>query len=182
VSPDRGKETTFKLMRLAVSCSCPSHKILKFGCFRQPPSRKGSTGDWAATTGLLLQVNGNYAVKQANVSPSYSISSGAQYVTLQKIFFTSKSLVMYSFANPPIKLKLAHQIGAGTTNSKPLGPITNQIEHIYYTLFYRVHTPAAPFTSHRKPMQLYSAKTNFPEPNRQILDLLHPILLFRITY
>jgi hypothetical protein len=46
VSPDRGKETTFKLMRLAVSCSCPSHKILKFGCFRQPPSRKGSTGDW----------------------------------------------------------------------------------------------------------------------------------------
>jgi hypothetical protein len=74
---------------------------------------------------------------------------------------------MYSFANPPIKLKLAHQIGAGTTNSKPLGPITNQIEHIYYTLFYRCTPLLHLLTSHRKPMQLCSAKTNFPEPNRQ---------------
>jgi len=30
---------------------------------------------------------------------------------------------MYSFATPPKKLKLAQQIGAGTTNSKPPGPI-----------------------------------------------------------
>jgi hypothetical protein len=47
---------------------------------------------------------------------SYSISSGAQYVTLQKNkYFTSN--LSY------IKLKLGQQIGGGTSNSKPLGPI-----------------------------------------------------------
>jgi hypothetical protein len=39
-----------------------------------------------------------------------SISSGAQYVTLSK-YFSHPNLVMYSFAIPPIKLKLGQQIG-----------------------------------------------------------------------
>jgi hypothetical protein len=51
---------------------------------------------------------------------------------------------MYSFATPPIKLKLGQQIGEEITNSKPLGqiimmPIRNteqQLDHIYFiTLF-----------------------------------------------
>jgi hypothetical protein len=41
-----------------------------------------------------------------------SISSGAQYVTLRK-YFSHPSLVMYSFATPPIKLKPGQQIGGG---------------------------------------------------------------------
>jgi hypothetical protein len=40
------------------------------------------------------------------------MSSGAQYVTLPK-YFSHPSLVMYSFATPPIKLKLEQQIGGG---------------------------------------------------------------------
>jgi hypothetical protein len=53
-----------------------------------------------------------------------SISSGAQYATLRK-YFSHLSLVMYSFATPhQKKLKLGQQqIGGGTTNSKPPGPI-----------------------------------------------------------
>jgi hypothetical protein len=41
-----------------------------------------------------------------------SISSGAQYVTLRK-YFSHPSLVMYSFATPPIKLKPRQQIRGG---------------------------------------------------------------------
>jgi hypothetical protein len=41
-----------------------------------------------------------------------SISSGAQYVTLRK-YYSHPSLVMYSFAIPPIKLKLVQQIDGG---------------------------------------------------------------------
>jgi drug/metabolite transporter (DMT)-like permease len=40
LSPDRGKETTFKLMRLAVSCSCPSHKYSSFAAFVNLPVAK----------------------------------------------------------------------------------------------------------------------------------------------
>jgi hypothetical protein len=39
-----------------------------------------------------------------------SSPSGAQYVTLQKCFL-NRSLVIYFFATPPIKLKLGLQIG-----------------------------------------------------------------------
>jgi hypothetical protein len=41
-----------------------------------------------------------------------SISTGAQYMTLRK-YFSHPSLVMYSSATPPIKLKLGQQIGGG---------------------------------------------------------------------
>jgi len=66
-------------------------------------------------------------------------------MTLQK-HFSHPSLVMYSFATPPIKLKLGQQIGGGTTNSKPPGRIImmgqsknteQQLDHVYYTLFCR---------------------------------------------
>jgi len=41
-----------------------------------------------------------------------SISSPVQNVTLRK-YFSHPSLVLYSFATPPIKLKLGQQIGGG---------------------------------------------------------------------
>jgi len=55
-------------------------------------------------------------------SSSKRISSGAQYATLRK-YFSHPSLVIYSFATPPIKLKLGQQIGGGITNNKPPRPI-----------------------------------------------------------
>ncbi len=61
--------------------------------------------------------------------------------------FSHPSLGVYSFATPHIKLKLGQQIGGGLLpNIKPpgpiiiMGPIRNtqqQLDHIYYTLFYR---------------------------------------------
>jgi hypothetical protein len=51
-----------------------------------------------------------------------TISSGAQYTTLQK-YFSHPSLVIYFFATPPIKLKLDQQINGGTTITEPPGPI-----------------------------------------------------------
>ncbi len=50
---------------------------------------------------------------------TWSISSGAQYVALDK-YFSHPSLVIYFFATPPIILKLGQQI---STNSNPPGPI-----------------------------------------------------------
>jgi len=90
---------------------------------------------------------------------SSTISSNAQYVTLQ-IYFSHPSLVFFSFfATPPIKLKLGQQIGGGggggPTNSKLPGPIIIMMGQLVvrsYLLhsFLQVHSVAAPFTSHRK--------------------------------
>jgi hypothetical protein len=59
--------------------------------------------------------------------------------------FHIQVLVMYSFATPPIKLKLGQQANTwGTTNSKtawtnhydePIRNTEQQLDHIYYTLF-----------------------------------------------
>jgi hypothetical protein len=43
-------------------------------------------------------------------------------VTLQK-YFSHPSLVIHCFATPSIKLKPVQQMGGGSTNSKPPGPI-----------------------------------------------------------
>jgi hypothetical protein len=87
-----------------------------------------------------------------------SISSCSQYATVLK-YFWHPSLVMYSFATPPIKVKLGQPNKWGTTNSKPHGPINydrpirdmkHQLDHILLHSFLRVHSAAAavPFTSH----------------------------------
>jgi len=74
---------------------------------------------------------------------------------------------MYSFATPPIKLKLGQQIGGGQTTwtNHYDGPIRNteqQLDHNYYTLFLQVHSAAAAAcTSHGNLIQLCSAKTIF---------------------
>jgi putative component of membrane protein insertase Oxa1/YidC/SpoIIIJ protein YidD len=88
-------------------------------------------------------------VQAWNVSNCKSISSSAQYVTLQKYVFTY-ILVMYSLrilvCNPTHKTEIGTANRWGTTNSKPPGRIimTGQIrnteqrlDHIYYTLLYR---------------------------------------------
>jgi hypothetical protein len=51
----------------------------------------------------LNQTNHNYICIVPNWDYNQSISSGAQYETLQN-YFSHPSLVMYSFATPPIKL------------------------------------------------------------------------------
>jgi hypothetical protein len=53
---------------------------------------------------MLVVLNDRFMAK--------NISSGAQYATLLK-YFSHPSLVIYSFATPPIKLKLGQQIGGG---------------------------------------------------------------------
>jgi hypothetical protein len=83
-----------------------------------------------------------------------SISSGAQYVTLRE-YISHPSLVIDSFASPPVSLKRGQQIGGRTTNSKSPGLFvmigqsetlsSNQI--ILVTLFSAGASTAALFTS-----------------------------------
>jgi len=117
-----------------------------------------------------------------------SISSGAEYVTLWK-YFSHPSLVMYYFATPPIKLKLGRQIGGELlianhldeslwwANQKHWVPVRSYLLHS----FLQVHSAAAPCTSMATYVTMQS-QNHFPEPNRNTLDFLHPILLCRITY
>jgi hypothetical protein len=117
-----------------------------------------------------------------------SISSGAQYVTVRK-YFWHPSLVMYSFATPPIKLKQGQQIAGGLlitnhldqslwwANQKHWAAVRSYLLHS----FLQVHSAAEPFTSHGNVI-------NYAEPkplswvNLHMLDFLHPFLLCRITY
>jgi hypothetical protein len=82
-----------------------------------------------------------------------SISNSAQYVTLRR-FSSHPSLVMYSFATPPIELKLGQQIGGGLL-------IANHLDQFWWAnhkhwavrsylihFFLQVHSAAAPFTSY----------------------------------
>jgi len=95
-----------------------------------------------------------------------SISSGAQYVILWK-YCSHPSLVMYSFATPPIKPKLGQQIGGGLlianhldeslwwANQKHWVPVRSYLLHSYL----QVHSAAVPFTSHGNTQ-------NYVEPKR----------------
>jgi hypothetical protein len=58
-------------------------------------------------------------------SPIPSIGGDPQYATPAKNkYFSHPSLIIHLFLpTPPIKLKQGQQIGGGTTNSKPPGPI-----------------------------------------------------------
>ncbi len=61
----------------------------------------------------------DFICKPASISSSTSISSGAQYVTLQKIFFRS----IGTFLQPTNKTETGPAYKWGTTNSKSLGLI-----------------------------------------------------------
>jgi hypothetical protein len=92
-------------------------------------------------------------------------------------YLSHPRLVIYFLAIPPIKLKLVQQIGGGTTNSKPPGPIimmaqsqtssTSQI--IFITLFSAGAQSCCAFYQLPQTLQqLCWAKTHFPEPNRHL--------------
>ncbi len=93
-----------------------------------------------------------------------------EYETLRK-YISHPSLVIYSFATLPIKLKLGQEMGGGSTNSKAPGPIITmsqsdtlteqQLDHIYYTATWAI----------------MRGQNHFAEPNRHTLDFLHPILV-----
>ncbi len=119
-------------------------------------------------------------------SCSKCISSGAQYVTPRQ-YFSHPSLVMYSFATPPIKPKLGQKIGGRLlianhlnqslwwANQKTLS--SSKIRFI--TLF----SCCCALYQPQQHMQLcWAAKNQFPESNRHMLDFLYPIVLCRITY
>jgi hypothetical protein len=90
-----------------------------------------------------------------------SISNSAQYVTL-RIFYSHPSLVMYSFATPPIEtllqpqlLKLGQQIGGGLLIANHLDQSWWWVNQKHWAVrwyllhfFLQVHSAAAPFTSY----------------------------------
>ncbi len=91
-----------------------------------------------------------------------SIPTGAHYMSLRK-YFSHPSLVVYSLATPPIKLKLGQQIGGGLlianhldrslswANNKHWAPVRWYLLHSSL----QVHSAAAP---------LMLSHNNFPEP------------------
>jgi hypothetical protein len=89
-----------------------------------------------------------------------------------RIFFSHPSLVLYSFATPPIKLKMGQQIGGGLLRANHLddhydGPIKNtqhQLDHIL-TLFSAGVHPCCAFHQPWQPVQLCRSQNHFPEPN-----------------
>ncbi len=99
---------------------------------------------------------------------------------LAKIFFTSKFSYV-PFCNPTHKTETGTANRWGTTNSKPANRNTEQLGHIYYTLFCRCRALQRflPATATRAIMW---SQNHFTEPNRHTLDFFHPILLCRITY
>jgi hypothetical protein len=89
---------------------------------------------------------------------THRISTGAQYVTLQK-YFTHPSLYSYLLVcNPTHKTESGAANWWATTNNKPHGRISTranqklwrEVRSYYYTLFLQVHRVAVPLTSHRK--------------------------------
>jgi hypothetical protein len=97
-------------------------------------------------------------------------------------YFSHPSLVIYSFATPPIKRKLVEQIGGGLlianhldqslwwANQKHWVAIRSYLLHS----FPQVHSVIAPFTS-------CNNLCNYAKPNQHMLEFLRPILLCRIT-
>jgi hypothetical protein len=84
-----------------------------------------------------------------------SIPTSTQYLSLRK-YFSHPSLVMYSFATPPIKLKLRQQIGGGLLIANHLDQSLSWANHKHWAAVrsyllhssLQVHSAAAPFTSH----------------------------------
>jgi hypothetical protein len=126
------------------------------------------------------------------VSSRRAISSGAQHVTQQKDFFTSKfsSLLLCNTAYiKPQKQKLGQYSAEGLLIANHLDQLLwwanerhsetltrSQIIFIYYTLCAGAHIIAAPIlpVSHRK-------LRDYAESNRHVFTFLHPILVCRIT-
>jgi hypothetical protein len=104
-----------------------------------------------------------------------SISSCAQYVTLQK-YFSQPSLVIYFFSNPTHKTKIGIARMSETNNSNPPGPIK---------LSSQSTTTAVRFLGAFLPASTSCAKivgqNHFAELNWHVLTFLHPIFFCKAT-
>ncbi len=106
-----------------------------------------------------------------------SISSGAQFVTLQKMSFTSK-FSYYYFVTPPINSNWRANRWR-TTNSKPPGRIImmhesenteQQVRSYLLHSSLNVHIFAAPFTSPPRTVRsILRSQNDSPEPNQHVL-------------
>ncbi len=119
------------------------------------------------------------------IFPCKRISSCAHYVTLQN-YFSHPSLVIYFLAITPMKLEPGQQIGGELlivnhleqSLSWVIRNTEQQSDHIYYTRFFMCASSLRllPATANCAIM------LNHPEPNRHILTVFHPILMWTITY
>jgi hypothetical protein len=103
-----------------------------------------------------------------------SISSSAQYVTLQK--YISHPSIVTSFSEPTNKTKTGTANSWETTNSKPLGPNimigqseTGSGNHIIFITV---------FSGRLKML----GQDQFAKPNQHVLTFVHPILNCRVAY
>ncbi len=129
-------------------------------------------------------------------SPIPSIGGDPQYATPAKNkYFSHPSLIIHLFLpTPPIKLKQGQQIGGGTTNSKPPGPIimmgrsetlsSSQIQFI--TLFFCSCTGLLRLLAKGgKVCAIMLWQNHFPEPNQTYFDFSSPNFIVQdhhITY
>ncbi len=111
-------------------------------------------------------------------------------VTLSK-HFSHPSLAVYSFATPPIKLKLGQQIGGRLlianhmdqplwwVNQKYWAAVRSYLLHSFLFCRCAALLRLVPATV---PSAIMLRQNQFPESNRYRFDFFHPFLLCRITY
>jgi len=104
-------------------------------------------------------------------------------------YFSHPSLVMYSFATPPLKLKRGQQIAGGLlithhldqslwwANQKHWVAVTS---YLLYS-FLQVQNAAEPLPATASWATMLS-QNQFPQLNRHMLNFLYPFVLCRITY
>jgi len=150
------------------------------------PEKHGHGGGWEMEP-LPLLLQSILAVPYFGSWYTYEgIPGGAQYLTLQKLFWDASSVILL-FSNPTPKTKTGTVSRRETINRKACGRIimtgpietgsTSQIrsDPIYYTLYRQVHDFAALFNSLRK-------LWNCAGSNQHICTFLYSILLSRVTY
>jgi hypothetical protein len=113
-------------------------------------------------------------------------------VTLRK-YFSHPSLVMYSFATPPIKLKRGQHIAGELlitnhldqslwwANQKHWAAVRSYFTTLFLALSCRC-TALLSLLPDTATWAIMLSQSHFPESNRHMLDFLHIFLLWRITY
>jgi hypothetical protein len=120
------QKTNLDLLRKVVFCNLNFQKIFNLWKLGQAFSACPPFSSHKNKLALLFRGCESFKDILEDISAwqwlSKTISRDAQYVTLRK-YFSHPSLVMYSFATPPIKLKSGTANRWGTTNNKPHGPM-----------------------------------------------------------
>jgi hypothetical protein len=99
-----------------------------------------------------------------------------------KSIFHIQSLVIYSFATPPMKLKLGRQIGVRLLIANHLNQSSRWANQKHWPAvrsyllhsFLQVHGVAVTFTSQQKPCNYVKPKPFSSATQLHILDFLHP--------